>query len=832
MPALSKKETSWRIHRVHAVAVMMMALIALTMAPVIRAAEALTHFDVPQEPLSQGLLALGSQAHLSIAAPRELVAGKNGRAVQGEFTTQAALRQLLEGSGLNFEFVGQSAVRIVSSTQATTGLEEIVVTATKRAVDLQNLPQAVTAITSQRLDDLNAQTFQDYFRDVPGLMMLTDNLGHLDFTIRGVSDFSVNIPQTSATIGQYIDEIPVTATGAQLDMRLVDIDHIEVLRGPQGTYYGASSLGGTIRTITKKPDLYNFSGSVEGRMSATEHSSGASDQESAMLNVPLIQGKLALRGNYFNAQDRGFIDLVNLADPSSKQITSTVKRGADTSRADGGRVMALFAPLDSLTMLAEAIHTKTLTGRDSGYDPTVGDLLASVACASPGTPPPGPVAPPGGPCFNSGLKQSADLYNLTVNVDLGWASVVSASSWASTYRNHSNTPLQSGSLAPAGDVTNGSAFTQELRLVSSPSWSDRWDYVVGTFGSRRHTNDVGLITEGTSSVPIDQTSREAALFGEAGYKFDDHWNARLGARTMELRQKQVVTTTTPQGINSTERNNTFTPFTERAVLNYIFNSDAMVYGSVSSGFRQGGSNLPSPFPGVTVPASYDPDKTTNYEFGWKFSFPTLKATLNGAVYHIDWKNMQSAGMLISAGAAPLSYYRNVGGAVVDGFELESGLELARGLRVQASFSYIDARLAEDYVFSKVPLILHGLKGDKIPFVAPVSGSLSLNYRHPLGWAGLNGFGILNGQYQGKRTTDFNKQLDNPRFPTYAVMDPYWTTQAQLGIENDQWRIALYADNLFDSRAELYRGPPGPGGHIVELTDRPRTVGLSLRYNFK
>ena len=747
-------------------------------------------------------------------------------------------------------------------------LEEVVVTATKREVALQKLPEAVTAITSEQLDQLNAQTFEDYFRTVPGLMMnqAPGTTRNFDFSLRGISDFNDYAPQgTAATVGQYFDEIPVTAAGQQIDPRLIDIDRIEVLRGPQGTYFGEDSLGGTIRIITKKPDLQNFSGSVDGRVSDTQ-GGGVNDSESAMFNIPLIANVLGLRLNAFRAFDSGYIDEVCTLAPSMgpfppqlqpqcPAVGDTIKQ-INPDRADGERAQLRFVPTSGFSIDAEYIHGANTADQGAFYEPTIGDLKIASTDVTNGL----------------ATVDKNDLANVTANFDFGWAQLVSASSWGQ----------RSIEDVATGFAAEFHSFAQEVRLVSSPAWSDRWDYIGGVYYSRNNQNIAVLSPMGTQSN--DVINKEGALFGEVGYKFTPQLNARLGLREEQLsydfsQESDVpVLPAVPPASHETPAT------TGRFVTNYEFTNDAMMYGSISRGFRQGGinqsyydSNLNGPGMGganPNIPLAFGPDTTTNYELGWKFQFPSLKATFDASVYHINWHDMQVIGYAPAPGFPNGDqYYHNAGNATVDGLELEGGLEILEGLRVQASFALLDPRISQSQPLPQddppgyyaPPYCLRGcpaLKGDEIPYVSKVSGSLTLNYRHPLGVGGLSGFAVVSEQYTGPRYTDFAATWQGPnqtpvlgcpvqvlgpcpvplapvqRTVTgsangqFATIDQSFLTNAQFGITNQQWRVSLFVDNLFNVRNQSLILPGGgtPDGNEV-LVGRPRTAGLWVRWSF-
>jgi iron complex outermembrane recepter protein len=737
-------------------------------------------------------------------------------------------------------------------------LEEIVVTATKREVRLQEIPQAITAITAERLEELNAQSFEDYFRDVPGLGVVTPAPGKRDYSLRGVSSGQISTSNNVdiSTVSQYFDEIPVTASGFQMDPRLVDIERIEVLRGPQGTYYGEGALGGMVRTITRKPRLGHFAGALEGRLAGTEKGDTSSNA-SAMLNLPL-GASAALRLNGFYAEDGGYIDAVDL--DRSGGIVRKHREDTNSARSSGYRGVLLVEPTEQLSIQAQAVHFEA--DETAGvYESEIGDLLLGVRPCPPAPPaPPGPgPAPPlaiqcEGGTFAT-FDRTASLYNLTLSGDLGWASLVSSSSYASTEAQMGEDNVYTAADdRPATSLTmlvqERTGFTQEVRLVSSKEWSQRWDYVLGAYFQNKET-----VYDYPDVMPHTQTldTKEAALFADAGYMLTDQWQVRLGLRASDISNESVMDIPASPAYPNGRHIPTdagFNPLSGRAVLTYFVTPQLMTYTSVARGFRNGTLNDTTlnfseiaALPGFTrIPEHSEPDTNTTYELGWKLTFPARKAMLNGTLYHSDWQDMQVVsfasssnpnGPNIMPGALPA--YVNAPRARIDGFELEASVELLRGLQLRGSWSLIDAVLTEDFSLNLQDLggQLHARKGDRIPFVARRSGSVSLNYRQPV-FGAFDGFVIVNGQYQGPRTTDFNEVLNSTPadggtspvpFTTYFELESYWTTGLQIGIQNARWRGALYVDNVLDDRADLFHT-------LARVTNRPRTVGIFIRRNFE
>jgi iron complex outermembrane receptor protein len=790
----------------------------------------------------------------SLASPLGAVAQTSGPSTSGSDTTSSTV------------------------TSGKDALEEVVVTATRREVNLQKLPEAVTAITADQLDQLNAQNFEDYFRTVPSLMMnsLGAGLNRFDFSIRGISDFSQTAPVKNPTVGQYLDEIPVTAVGQQIDPQLVDIERVEVLRGPQGTYFGEDSLGGTIRIITKKPDLANFSATADSRLSDT-HDGGLNNSESLILNVPLLTNTLGFRGNYYYTADSGFIDGVTAGCTTAAcSVASVDSKRINPDHSDGGRAMLLFKPVEQVSILAEYVHSNYVQHNTATYEPKVGDLdiieddLNSPArngggggtttggggtttggggtttggggtttggggttTGGGGTTTGGGGSTPSGDYAPSILTDRDDLYNITARAKFGFADLVSVSSWG--YRTVVTSFPQPGSTVFNGLINNYNNYAQELRLVSSEEWSQRWDYIGGLYYQR--ANEVSPEdTSGASQASITDRSDDKALFADLGYKVSDQLSARVGLRKQIVNTFEAAQSPLTNGVIAASHRDS--PTTGRVVVTYDPTTQSMLYGSVSTGFRPGGVNAVDSALEPGAPQTYKPDTTVNYELGWKQTFPTLHATLDVDIYHINWRDIQVA--QVEAGAAGTvgqQVFENAGAAKVDGLEIEAAAQLLPALSAQMSLSVSNPVITKNEPGDSS--CLRGCparSGDQIPYVARVTGSAALKYRQAIGDSRAFMFAVLSEQYTGTRNTDFS--------PTTGVSNDLFIklaanvlTKLQLGIDDGGWRAALYVDNLFDRRNPISAtpslSPPGTNNNGDEvIVDRPPTIGVWVRYNYR
>ena len=705
--------------------------------------------------------------------------------------------------------------------QADTALEEVVVTATKRGNEsLQTVPIAITAQSQANLEAKGAQEFADFARSVPSLSFVDNGPAFKTYVIRGINATGTGV----ATVGQYVDEVLITGDLRQPDLRLFDVQRVEVLRGPQGTLYGSGSLSGTIRTIINPPDPTGYHADVVARVSDTDH--GGGNYNGAMtFNAPLVNDRIALRATAYDDEESGFINNVRLG-----------TRGVNAEHTFGGRA-SLLVKLDDLTKLtANVFYQRTRTdGRNIVVkaDGNLGRYNTDQYVHDP---------------FTSEFK----IYNLTLNHDFSWADLDFSSSYFSRGDdNKFDSTLFDLSFGPTfftnvvglstaqalTDQEDTSRYiTNELRLASK--LGGRTEFVAGVFQQHIKTTFVTLVATsndaGYINIPVEPVFGQAqahmteqyALFGELSYKLTDKLTALAGARAFYADESDDLNSTHPFGGFSPP---VATPtlyshahkVTPKFYLSYQATPDAMVYGSVSQGFRIGGGNLANVTPLPPEDRTYQPDSLWSYEVGAKTAWFDRHLIVNSSLYYINWSNIQVSDFTDDTNA--LTFIANAGKARVYGAELEVEARISRDVTVGGTLALVEAQLTEDQPSSNQQFAGH--RDDLFPNVPQTSGSLFAQYSHPVA-AGLDGFARVDYSYTGRQGTQFSTEN-----PIYNVVPAYNLLGARLGVRADKWEAALFGKNLLNAYAVniLEEASNLTPRAVVPL--QPLTFGLELRYHF-
>jgi outer membrane receptor protein involved in Fe transport len=709
-------------------------------------------------------------------------------------------------------------------------LEEVLVTSNKIGPQrLQEVPASITVIDQNRIEQAGIDDFLDYVRTVPGLgFQLNTPAGDRDdiragrrFALRGIESGYDSVPTTAF----YLDETPIPI----MDPRLFDIARIEVLRGPQGTLYGANSMGGTIRVVTNQPEINQLRWRGDLSLESTregDESYGAN----GMLNVPLVADKVAVRASTFFRNDGGYVDRY-LGLPASSGPTS-VLRDINGDEVWGARISALVQ-VSSKFRITPAIFRQEIDVDDSGrYEPDFRDLGRYFMSAG-------------------SERQTNDftLYSVEASYDLtSRLQLVSSSAYFESGFT-SRDDVTKGFFDFGGtaygvaiypNVIDNDRKSQELRLAYHGA---RWRGVAGAYymSEQRLFDQYGT----TEATGVWFTYRQAngdeqkALFGEGTFDLTDRWSITGGARWFEGKQDQYTLYTysldfppgDPPSVEEFSGKADASSFSPKLQLRYDFSTDKMAYVSAARGFRPGGPtslvpNSPECLAdlqelGLTQPQTeFGPDKLWNYEIGVKSSFANRRITTNAAVYYVDWKEVQQTATL----ACGFSFVGNVGAAESKGIELEFWALPLSALSISGSLGYTDAQ------FTQAAAAVGIAAGDAIPLVPELTGSMTVKYtfRTPTGHTAF-----VRGDYQ------YIDKVEQGGFsgftrPAYGSLD----LRLGLGI-SDHVEVALFVNNVLDERGALagFITPDdgGIGGAIPaqflreETVVRPRAIGMTLRY---
>jgi iron complex outermembrane recepter protein len=810
------------------------AAIATLIVVAAHARETKRNFQIAAQPLSQALLEFSRQADLIVTASADLVRDKRGAAVQGELTSTAALSRLLRGSGLAASFTASGAITIgeaprlvrrrtrtvdaVAESSGAVLIEEVLVTAQKRTEDVQDVPASVSVFDSRRVQQLHATTILDYAAYIPGLNVSSGGgPGQTMITMRGIAPVG-----PGAVVGYYVDDTPLGSSsnygGARefgLDLMPYDVDHIEVLRGPQGTLYGAGAMGGLLKYVLRRPSTSEFQAwaGVEtfGVSSAENFGWGAR----AGANVPLVEDRVGVWGSYFEQQTPGYVD-----------NAFTAARDENDVGQRGGRLSLLWQIDDAVSLQLSGLRQRI----DSSNDAVVALTLTGV------DPPTG--VPSYGPLTSfhplpQPFEQDIEHYSATLEWDLGWANLMSASSYSDTHTHH----LQDASLL-FGPVTGGySPFhialdlrkrTQEFRLVSPGGAAVEW--LLGAFYTTEdgaHVRNVYAIDAAGQPIPqlparflfVEFPSRyeEVAGFGSTTIQLTERFDVTAGLRWARNRQhfrqisgglESVIGPAADIAGSSTE-----SVFTYSVSPTWHASADTMVYARVASGYRPGGPNPRA----LDVPPTAVADRLTNYEIGLKTRFLAGRALLNAAAFRIDWRDIQQAVTLGGIGSND-----NTGNAVSKGLELEATYLPTDRLRLGVNAAYTDAQLTAP---------AEGIAAARLGNTPRWGASVVLDYELPLAnrWIAHVGGGW---RYVGEQGTAIAAQFGDDN--SY-VLPPYGALDLAADLARGNWVIRLFARNITDRRAYIGGGLAVDSNNVPYGIDanvlQPRTVGISVDVGF-
>jgi outer membrane receptor protein involved in Fe transport len=758
--------------------------------------------------------------------------------------------------------------------------DTIIVTAQKREENLQDVPIAVTALGTQKLQQLQVQDFDDYARYLPSLSYQSLGPGAANIYFRGVaSGENANHSTSLPSVGMYLDEQPVTTIQGNLDIHVYDIARVEALAGPQGTLYGASSQAGTVKIITNKPDTSGFYGAVDGEVNTVAHGEEGYVLE-GFINAP-ISDRAAIRLVGWYDRDGGYIDNVpgSFTFPSSG-ITFTnapfVEDNYNDVETFGARAALKIDLDDNWTVTPSIMAQKQLSYGSFAEESGLGNYQVQQF---------------NNERFNDKWFQAA----LTIEGKLGNWDLTYAGSFLKRKINSESDYVDyayfydalfgSGAFFydNAGNLVNPNQYvvgidrfkkqSHELRIASPADQPLR--FIGGLFYQRQTHNieqnyiidniaDAITVTGTDSNIWLTKqlrTDRDYAAFGEISYDITDRLSLTGGLRVYKYKNSLEGFFGYSAGFSSRtgeaacfgppivagspctnlDKTTSDTDFVHKLNLNYKLNDDALVYATWSKGFRPGGVNRRGTLP------PYGPDELDNYELGWKTTWADGTFRWNGAVYYEEWNNIQ----LSFLGANGLTEVRNAGNARIWGIESDFFVRAAEGFTLGAGFSYNNAEITEDFCLIANPQFdctlpgpagetndLLAPSGTRLPITAKFKGNTNARYEFPIGSLEGHVQGTL--VYEGKRTSDlrlFERGLIGS-LPSYTTVD------LSAGVKSENWSVELYARNLFDSRGQITRtvqclettcgdpdGLTAIGGKFYTVLTTPRTIGLRVGTKF-
>jgi iron complex outermembrane recepter protein len=825
-----KSMLGWRIARLS-----MMTVSPFALAAPAAAQAQVKQFDIPAQSLSSAILEFSRQSDVMVVVSPDLTRGKRSQAVMGTMPVNRAIEELLKAThlravsnpagGYRIATAGNgaqaggdpvtSALDGAGSNGPVTGGEsaDIIVTAQKRNERVQDVPMAVSVISGNALTVSHADTLQDVVNKVPGLQLISSGPASNELVIRGIS-IGGGINSSVAT---YVDEVPYTSVGPfsysnslAPNFDTYDLSRIEVLRGPQGTLYGANALGGLLKYVTNAPDPSHFGASALVGYSSVDHSNQTGWEAHGMVNVPL-GSTAALRVVAHESYFPGFID-----DPSRG-----VKDVNDVRRY-GVRAALLWEVTPDLRINLSANY-QHLTADDTNTE----DLVAATLQPLHG-------ALTQERALAETQRVNNQIYNATINWNLGFASLLSSTSYAKA------DPFSISDISPSfGPVLQGMfggklggaittsepvhSWTQELRLSSPKGRSLEW--MAGFYftdqaadelqGLKAVDLDTHQIINGFRPVigdyHITSTYREYAGFGNLTYHLSPAFEVSAGGRYSTNKQNyHQVNSGLLAGTDSFTTKSDQNVFTYSADAKYRFDPQLMIYGRIATGFVPGGPN--DILPGSTLPETFHSSTTTNYELGIKGSTLDGRLTYDLDVFDVEWKDIQ-----LFAVVDNLFAITNGGRARSRGIEGGLSLVPVKGLTLSFNGAYTDAHLTQD-----TPASFGGQDGDRLPLSPHVSGTVGADYEQPLG-SDITGFGGVEWHYNGSRLSPF--EFGDPRqtLPSYSLVD------LRAGLRFKGYTVSFYLKNIGDVRAINTVSTETLGGISALQASilTPRTIGVTL-----
>jgi outer membrane receptor protein involved in Fe transport len=681
----------------------------------------------------------------------------------------------------------------VEAAPAPAALDEIVVTAQKREQRVQDVPISVSVLGGSELDKSSIQSVTDALSMVPGVVTnLTGQGGETKLTIRGVTASSPLFSGPSP-IGYYLDSVPfgLVRSAVEPDMNAFDLNRVEVLRGPQGTLYGASALNGVVRVLTNDADLNDFDFKARGNVSSTA-SGGGNWREDAAVNLPIVDGKLAARLVVGQEHDSGWIN-------------SPLQNNINDADIKNVRFKINAQPIDDLSIKLGVTHEEANYGAPPQ---ATDDFTAST--------------------LNQPIASRLSAYDMKLEYQVPWFSISSATSYF-TYRNDGSLDVAPGADEPPLTTSlNSRVFSEELNLNSKLDGPWRWS--AGAF--YRNATDSFYQTLGDlipAPVSENDSSRSAAIFGEVGRRFmDNQLELAVGARYFhdEVGLQQLILFGQPPGTPLLRSDTPFHALTPRVVLSWFPTHDYTLYASYSQGFRSGfpQSELVLVEAPDFVPVK--PDKLTNYEIGAKGSLLDNRLSFETAVYYMKWNDIQQT-LGISIPGSTASIVANVNGESASGMGIDFAITARPLPGLQFGINFGWNGLSEDATVLSGGQVLFP-SGSRIDSSPAYTAGANASYDFPFGASGWTGQLAALARYTSLQTsTSVSSGSGLP--PLVLDSNTITTGRVSFAVTAPaHWRVMLYSDNVANNRGV----PLASQTPYTSISQRPRTTGVQLDYHYK
>jgi outer membrane receptor protein involved in Fe transport len=802
-------------------AVWALALASSAASPALAAESPTYQFRISPKPTNEALIDFAVQSNLSIGG----IAGCAGqsRGLNGRFTAEDGLRLLLAGSDCRFRRTASDTIRILPARPAAAApgvapvsspaepppmpaVQEVVVNATKRAANLDQLPYAISALNAEDMRTAGAVDVNDIASKLASFSTTNLGPGRDKILLRGLSD-GVFTGRTQSTVGVYLDDVPITYNAPDPDLHIGDLDSVEVLRGPQGTLYGGGSMSGIYRIVPTKPALDQMSGSIRTGI-ATTQGGGLSDQLEGMINAPIVTDQLGMRAMVYQDVEGGYIDNIDL---HQAQIDRTVRTGGRSYvRADldptltvtvGGAYQAIFSNdtqyiVPSLGRLHQANRVRESSSNDFGQ---------------------GMVA----------IDKTGDWGEFRSTTSFVRHDFDSLSDATNALRLFSTTAAGVGSYDEPSKID----MLVEDAVWTSPS-TGRLQWLTGLFSSSTQEQTDALVRAndraGAPAQLLYQEHRSdtrgaVAAYGEATWSLTDALQATVGARgflnTVETRSDVLAPQTS--GERRFDGFSSASGVSPKLAFSYRLPDQQLLYASIEEGHRSGGFNTGGLI-GMSFAASgaaagvhrqFSSDELWNYEVGTKLSFLADRLRLRSAAFYDVWRDIQTDQFMISG----LSYTANAGDGRNIGFENEGEFRLTPSLTLQAN-----VLLDEPELTRPNPGFTAGVPLPGVPDVLASAGA-DYRYKLPLGMIGLVS---ADARYVGRSQLTFNPNI-------VAPMGGYVLASLSAQVIYHRWRLAAFLTNPTNEAGNTFSyGNPFNFQQVREVTpQRPRSLRMLLSAEF-
>lgn len=850
-------------------------------------------FDIKQQPLTQALQEFAKQTKISLSLP--VLSYKDGKnhPLKGSYTVKSALSVLLKGSGLSSQFVSPNAVlvrrvrlgvtRVVSNSfpeekpinSEVSYIDEILISSTRRVADLAYLPYSASVVSLSDREQLGTLDTSDMAYRSANLHVTHQDRGRRKILIRGMSD-GIFSGRVQSLVNTYLDNTRLTHSAADPGLSSLDVERIEILRGPQGTLYGSGSIGGLYRIVTNKPQLDK----TELRLSstlATTKGGGLSYNYATIINTPIIEDKVALRTAGLYKKNGGYIDDTRLR---RKNINNSAEKSA--------RLNLKIAPSEFWSVTFAGILQKFEAADTSYYNQSLGEFKRDNYLREPTT-------------------DKLDLYSVTLEANLGWAKITSSTTWLK--RNLTTVldatkieePAPDGSRSPSPFTTSQKIETisNETHLQSEDG--NRLEWVAGSYWSERRENTVSRLTiPGTNrftwntitgntvdyqaTAPVYDDTRyledmqakqkEFAVFGEATFHLTtklsftaggrwfihknsaDSWtyeDTTIGreftSRTACIEQARKTGSCMEAythyfaGFSDNQTENNFIP---KLLLSYSATENLLFYSQYSKGYRLGGINMAGPSLGLTSVGfdsriatktllNFKSDSLSNYEVGIKYQSLDTSFKLNISAYLSKWRDIQS--YQFAAGGTPR--LENVGSARLWGVDLEALYKLGSAQTLRATVGWNNSQITntESHFGALDDAPSFGAQlGESLPGAPQFTAGAFITHEFSV-WDTIAAL-ELSYNYVTDAKLIFNAE-NTPRASDYHLM------HVRLNIDLEPIQLSLFLQNLLNSQTNVapFNNPFNIERQRNEYSEississhqvtplRPRTIGLSLSWYY-